>query len=302
MNRQDNMFMQAPRQKAALALFVSGKKCEALPAFPNRWYGFLLLITFLVFFNACEIYEATPYEDQIVLEAYLITGQRFDHLTLRRSVSLQELRAQERVQPSNPGDPDALSGATVALYDHQRAYPLIEDGTTRGKYKLRTQDSLTIGYSTTYHVRVDALGKEATAETTTPAEVKAALLEPTERIVYPDTPIKLKLLKPALASGFLIIAKGDLDQPPAPFFSGRSDIVTTDTVATLPWSMFWRFGKVRLYIYAIDKNYFDYLRTQKKGNPTQSLYQPASPVKGGLGIFASASIDSLDIFIESCSE
>lgn len=254
-------------------------------------------------FVSCEIYEASPLGSEIVLEAYLIAGQRFERLTLRRSLTLQELQATKEIPPGDlHNDPDALSGAKVALFNDRRAYDLVEDSTTRGRYKLRAQDSLAISHTTTYRIRVEALGKAAIAETTTPAQVKVTLLEPRERIIYRDAPIKLKLSKPALASGFLIIAKSDYNKPPAPFFSGRSDIVTTDTVVTLPWSMFWRLGEVRLYIYAVDKNYFDYLRTQKEGNPTQLLYQPVFPVKGGLGMFASASIDSLDILIETGSK
>jgi hypothetical protein len=262
---------------------------------------FLLPLAFC--FIACELYEIGPDEDEIVLEAYLIAGRRFDSITLRRSLSIRELRElglKDLQAQSSGADPGSLSGATVKLFDSARVYELVEDSAReRGSYKLRAQDSLLIGYNTPYRILVQAFGKQATARTTTPAQVKAKLAEPRERIVFPYDTIKLALTKPLLSHGYLIIAKSEIDQPPNPLFTGKSYLITTDSLVTLSWTIFSRLGKVKLYIYAFDKNYFDYFRTQRSADPSQPLVQPISPVNGGIGLFASASVDSLNIAIET---
>lgn len=103
------------------------------PAIVNRQSRGLLLRCILAFlllplafcFIACELYEVGPDEDEIVLEAYLISGRRFDSITLRRSLSIQELRGLglKDLQAGTSGaDPSFLSGATVKLFDLERTY------------------------------------------------------------------------------------------------------------------------------------------------------------------------------------
>lgn len=79
-----------------------------------------------------------------------------------------------------------------------------------------------------------------------------------------------------------------------------------DGTIRLPWLAIYFAGRYRSIIYAVDRNWFDLVRTSPElgeggpgfgGNLGDGVDQPVFHVEGGIGLFGSAAVDSIGFFV-----
>ena len=199
--------------------------------------------------------------------------------------------------------------------------------------------------NTTYHLRVRSQGREATAQTITPGrfDIREAVLLDDEtlevirplnryedgnveenRVVYQDGLLEMRF-DPLPVSGYHIAIES-LD--PTSDFVIYSDLVDederadferygsspafegTDGIVRFPWFAVAFAGPHVIRIYAVDKNWFDLIRSvpeffqdddgnafQPGGLAGDNFERPLFHVDGGIGIFGSASVDSVGFVV-----
>ena len=192
--------------------------------------------------------------------------------------------------------------------------------------------------NTTYHLRVRSQGREATAQTITPDRLdirEVALLDDEtlevirplkryedgnveeNRVVYQDGLLEMRF-DPLPVSGYQIAIES-LDLSPdflvnSDFFDeydfdryGSSPALeASDGNLRMPWFIVAYAGSHVIRVYAVDKNWFDLIRSVPEfyqdddGNAFQpgslagdNFERPLFHVDGGIGIFGSASVDSV---------
>jgi len=82
-------------------------------------------------------------------------------------------------------------------------------------------------------------------------------------------------------------------------------ILNTETEIRLPWFAIYFKGRYKIKIFAIDRNWYDLARTVPElsggggfgGNAGDDFERPIFHVNGGLGVFGSASMDSVGFYV-----
>ncbi len=81
-------------------------------------------------------------------------------------------------------------------------------------------------------------------------------------------------------------------------------IESTEGSARLPWFAIYYTGRHLMRIYAVDRNWYDYVRSGPQARQSwygglagENFRQPLFNVEGGIGLFGSASVDSLGFVI-----
>ena len=199
--------------------------------------------------------------------------------------------------------------------------------------------------NTTYHLRVRSQGREATAQTITPGRLdirEVALLDDeTLEVIrvlkkYEDStvfsapenqvPYQLGLLEmrfdPLLADGYQIamesldfssdfLVDSDLfDEYDFDRYGSSPALEASDGNLRMPWFIIAFAGRHVLRVYAVDKNWFDLIRSvpefyqdddgnafQPGGLAGDNFERPLFHVDGGIGIFGSASVDSVGFVV-----
>ena len=72
----------------------------------------------------------------------------------------------------------------------------------------------------------------------------------------------------------------------------------------MPWFAVAYGGRHLFKVYALDQNWYDYTRTNRAENPGfagglagDSFERPLFRIEGGIGLFGSASVDSVGFFV-----
>lgn len=82
-------------------------------------------------------------------------------------------------------------------------------------------------------------------------------------------------------------------------------ILPSETFIRLPWFAIYFGGRYKIKIFAVDRNWFDLARTVPElsggggfgGNAGDDFERPIFHIDGGIGIFGSASVDSVGFFV-----
>mgnify|MGYP003328042135 CR=1 FL=1 len=73
----------------------------------------------------------------------------------------------------------------------------------------------------------------------------------------------------------------------------------------LPWDGVFYAGRYKIKLFAVDRNWFDLVRTdnvdgdRETGEAGQGFQRPLFHVENGIGLFASAAVDSFGFFVRS---
>ena len=76
-----------------------------------------------------------------------------------------------------------------------------------------------------------------------------------------------------------------------------------DSYLYLPWDGIYYAGRYKVRLYSVDRNWYDLVRTdnidadRSAGEAGQSFQRPLFHVENGIGLFASASVDSFGFFV-----
>ncbi len=238
---------------------------------------------------------------------------------------------------------EGVGDAEVVISQGEQTF-LYSPGFAAGSYMSPSNAPLVLP-NTTYHLRVRSQGREATAQTITPGrfDIQEAVLLDDEtlevirplnryedgnveenRIVYQDGLLEMRF-DPLPVSGYHIAIES-LD--PTSDFVIYSDLVDederadferygsspafegTDGIVRFPWFAVAFAGPHVIRIYAVDKNWFDLIRSvpeffqdddgnafQPGGLAGDNFERPLFHVNGGIGIFGSASVDSVGFVV-----
>ena len=90
-------------------------------------------------------------------------------------------------------------------------------------------------------------------------------------------------------------------------FTSSPPLEALDGEVRLPWFAIFFEGRYKVKVYAIDRNWFDLVRSSPDlsgggpgfgGNAGDNFEAPIFHVEGGIGLFGSAAVDSIGFYIE----
>ena len=303
---------------------------------------FVLMMGCLIALAGCKAAERSPSSfygpnasDMLVIDALLIVDKPLPVLLISQTVTL-DAAYDQRLKGVADAEAVITQGEQTFLY---RADPELE-----GHY-LSPANSPLVLPNTTYHLRVRSQGREATAQTLTPDRLDIGeivlLDDETLEVIrvlkkYEDitvfsapenqVPYQLGLLEmrfdPLLADGYQIamesldhssdfLVDSDLfDEYDFDRYGSSPALEASDGNLRMPWFIIAFAGRHVLRVYAVDKNWFDLIRSvpeffqDEDGNAFQpgglagdNFERPLFHIDGGIGIFGSASADSVGFVV-----
>ena len=258
---------------------------------------------------------------------------------------LPEILVSETIAPGQPvtDQNSGVAGAQVAISVDGQSYAYVNDVETRALYHPPA-DAPEVQPATTYRLTVNAGGRIATATTLTPDRFRirdAVLLdeqslevtrefvtyaksdnvfaEPENQVVYQEGLLEARfdlIQASGYQVGVLSLDEGSPFVLTADFLedsdyddferNGSSPaFLAPNGSLRLPWFAIAFAGRHTLRIFAVDQNWFDFVRTSPVfggdggfgGNAGDNFKFPVFNVDGGIGVFGSASVDSLGFVV-----
>ena len=304
---------------------------------------FILLVGCLVALVGCKA-ERDPSSlfgpdasGVLVVDALLIVGQPLPQVLISETVK------------ANAGYSERWEGvgdAEVVISQGEQTFVYSPD--FAAGYYLPPPNAPLVLPNTTYNLRVRSQGREATAQTITPGRLdirEAVLLDettlevvrvlkryedstvfsvPENRVAYqtgflearfdplPVSGYHLAIESLDLGSDFVIDSDlvGEGDRLDYERYGSSPALAAPDGNLRLPWFAVAFAGPYVMRIYAVDKNWFDLIRSvpeffqddddrafQPGGLAGDNFERPLFHVDGGIGIFGSASVDSVGFVV-----
>lgn len=286
----------------------------------------LLLLPAALLWGGCELLEAEPFESEIVVESYQIEGQPLGDVRLSRSVDIDTRFVFEE---------QAVRGADVRVARLDADDAVVEEVTylehSPGVYRPAPETPPTVEPLTTYRLRVSVpeTGETLSARTLVPGAFELRSVS-ADTITFRDAQAQLTLTQSAYPGrqAVYLFSTEALDVEEAnltPFyrniFENNGDLddlriansgllneanfdVADDGLISidLPWLGIAFYGLNRIFVSAVDDNYFDFIRSQdaQQGGPGFSpgeIPNVIDRVEGGTGLFASLSQIEADLEI-----
>lgn len=291
------------------------RRYEGQTANPAAVFFGLCLCVLLVAY--CTRTPTEPiFEQDIIVNAYLIVGHGIDSVFIGKSLPIQEAYSEAEA---------AISTVEISITVDGHAYDLTEYDDRSGAYFL-PEDSLIVTPGKTYHLEVIADGRRVRASTTAPGQVRIQSLNTdTSYYPYPEpekaTRFEITWNPVDLAAAYevSIISKTpvelvdfgmdqlvehrleafDYDTLKAFWPTTDFPVGKNETSIEIPWFVFGYYGAYTLKLYAIDDNLWDLAASGVVYAPQSSEYeQPVYNVEGGIGIFSAVSVDSVHIHVK----
>ena len=275
-----------------------------------------------------------PSEDNvIVVDAILIVDAPLPHIDLRRTVS---------PGLAYDAASTALDGAEVSIQNGDVVFAYRSHPTAAGRY-LPPEDAPIVEPATTYELQVSSTGNPVIrAVTHTPSRFRVVefvlldddlemelrrlkLFEEVGEEVYDTDDNQLEYTVGALqvrlqfeseASSYqfsvenleraspLLIGSDLIDDEDDLERTEISPLLRLDEgTLYLPWLGIFFSGRHKVKLFAVDRNWFDLVRTdnvesdRNAGEAGQSFQRPLFHVDNGIGLFASAAVDSIGFFV-----
>jgi len=291
----------------------------------RRCLVWLLLPTALLW-GGCELLEPEPFASEIVVESYQIEGQPLAEVRLSRSVDIDTGFVFEE---------QAVRGADVRVA-RLDADDAVAEGVTYvedrpGVYRPASETPPTVQPLTSYRLRVSVpeTGETLSARTLVPGAFELRSVS-ADTVTFRDTRAQLTLTQsayPGRQAVYLFSTEAlDVDEANlTPFYrnifendgtlddlrianSGLLNEANFDvaddglTTIELPWLGIAFYGLNRIFVSAVDDNYFDFIRSQdaQQGGPGFSpgeIPNVIDHVEGGTGLFASLAQIEADLEI-----
>jgi len=259
----------------------------------------ITLITTLLLVGCDSATE--PASPKLVIEGYLLAGGNIDSVKVSETVGID--RAYEGA---------AISGARVEISVDGQVLSLVEYPSRKGVYHYAGSHVVTSGK--TYALRVEHGGRVATAQTTIPEMIEylpttSASLTSVDTVQYLSsevfldwTPIARRYFVCSFVSTDSMRRKIEraLEDPHADE-EDEPDIAVilafkNETSATVPWIVYNYYGEYSLKIYAADDAFYNFARSKEQDRI--SLIDPLYNVNGGIGVFGSASVAELKVYVK----
>ncbi len=270
--------------------------------------------------SACEDQPPTDYLPTPFLEGYLIVDEPIENIVVAISQPITEV--------FNYGDM-MIPDATVILSTEEDDYPLqfvVEDGVGSYRYPDTT---VKIQPKTRYSLRVSLTdGTVMRAETVTPERI-SWIIPPRDFLQYPQdttkliSPDSLRISwTPGNSVEYIIrvtaldtLGYGTYLTPATEEINGRTNnipfeepddptfytltrwgFVQTSQVPTV-WSAFRWYGRNEVSVLAADTPMLEWFKATQWGGRSVQYREEFSNVDGGIGILASASVVSKEVFV-----
>ena len=267
---------------------------------------------------------------ELVLDGLLIVGRPLPPVFVTQTVA-----SVDRDRPKNAVVPDAV----VEIRQTDRVFRYVRDPDASLFQYSPPPDPPVVTPDTAYEIVVTANGRTARATTITPGPFRvregvvldakteavrrrlktfaeaedAVFLAPENRVVYRTGFLEARF-NPNDVPGYQVgIVSLDTDADPldrGPFDddlekTGSSPAIeSTEGSVRLPWFAIYFTGRHLMRIYAVDRNWYDYVRSGPEaqegwfgGLAGDNFRRPLFHVEGGIGLFGSASVDSLGFVV-----
>jgi hypothetical protein len=272
----------------------------------------------------------------LVLDALLIVGTPLPSVTLSRALSptvpyTQEAAAESGAtvrilivatpdtidyleDPNRPGSYRATGRPAIVAPNSTYEVTAV---TTKGEV-LRSRTTTPERFAISEWVLLDDLGQNVVRTFSTYASSGDSVYSE-NRVVYSEGLLEARFTRPAVPAFQVGIFSLDLDSDFViePEFFDEDDFANLDRQGAspalegrdgtlrLPWFAIFFQGRYKLRILALDHNAFDYVRSIPQddgavafgGNLGGRFERPLFHVEGGIGLFGSASIDSVALFV-----
>ena len=267
---------------------------------------------------------------ELVLDGLLIVGRPLPPVFVTQTVAV--------------GDSDSprhavVSDAIVELRQGDRVFRYARDPDAGPFQYSPPADPPVVAPATTYVIEVASKGRTARATTVTPWPVRVreavildqrteavlrrlktfadlsdgVFLAPENRVVFKAGFLEARfdpIDVPGYQVGIVSLDRGadevarELSED-SPERTGSSPAIeSTEGSVRLPWFAIYFTGRHLMRIYAVDRNWFDYVRSGPEaqegwfgGLAGENFRRPFFHVEGGIGLFGSASVDSLGFVV-----
>lgn len=285
--------------------------------------------------QAGDLFGSPLDEGRLVLDALLVVDQSLPDILLSQTIA-----PGQPVTDTSSG----VSGASVEISTEEAVYRYANDSEQRSLY-IAPPDAPIVAPETTYSIQIESEGRILRATTTTPQRLvirEGVLLDeknlrvvrnfktyldwedqvfeaPENFVVYQEGLLEARF-DPIQAVGYQV---GIFSLDPESPFVISADFLEDDDYANfkrqesspafeamngtlrLPWFAVYFAGRHKIKIFAVDQNWFDFIRTSPEfggdggfgGNAGDNFKFPQFNVEGGIGVFGSASVDSLGFVV-----
>ena len=276
-----------------------------------------------------------PSEDNVVvIDAILIVDAPLPPVDLRRTAAPGMPYAREEA---------ALRNAEVTLSGGGDKFAYLPDPSAPGRY-LPPAGTTSIAPDTEYTLRVvPENGLEVRATTLTPSRIHIAELAlvdenvdgdlrqlhlfgssevysaPANQLEYAVGVLEIRLQQPGRAASYQFGIENLERASPllidSDFFEDEGESRDRQETSALlrldgralfmPWEGVFYAGRHRVKLFAVDRNWFDLVRTdnidanRETGEAGQGFQRPLFHIENGIGLFASAAVDSFGFFVRS---
>tara|TARA_B100001123_G_scaffold253626_1_gene283032 strand:+ start:313 stop:1320 length:1008 start_codon:yes stop_codon:yes gene_type:complete len=306
---------------------------------PARWVGvlFALMVTW-----GCstergpgELFGSQTEEGRLVLDALLIVDKPLPDILLSETII-----PGQPVTDENSG----VAGARIEVTENGTTYLYVGDPAQRSLYHPPDNPPV-VQPETLYDIRVEAGGRLLTGSTITPPRLdiregvlldeetlevarqfrtykegeEAVFSSPENQVIYQEGLLEARF-DPIQAAGYQV---GIFSLDPGSPFVISADFLDDDDFADfdrqesspafeakdgnlrLPWFAVYFAGRHKIKVFAVDNNWFDFVRTSPEfggdggfgGNAGDNFKFPRFNLEGGIGVFGSASVDSLGFVV-----
>ena len=258
---------------------------------------------------------------------------------------LPDILVSETIAPGQPvtDENSGVGGAEVVVSVNGQSYTYLNDAEIQAVYHP-PHGAPVVEPGTAYRLTVNAGGRMATAMTLTPDRFKIregvileeenltvtrefvtyansadVFAEPQNQVFYQEGLLEARF-DPIQASGYqvgvlsldegspFVLTADFLEEDDYNDFNRNSSspaFLAPNGSLRLPWFAIAFAGRHTLRIYAVDQNWFDFIRTSPEfggdggfgGNAGDNFKFPVFNVEGGIGVFGSASVDSLGFVV-----
>lgn len=279
-----------------------------------------LLFSFVIALFACWLIscqDAPPvaYIQQIAVQGYLFANHPIDSIIVDRSLPVDLYYNR---------DSAGISDAQVTITVDGITYPLSARTTPSGCYYL-PDTTMLVRSGKTYYLQIQYNGQTVTAQTTVPDSIKITKRLPdtlqypqdTINIInYPDSIVTWTGITNKISYAAAITCADTLDYDTLQHVPNRrvyrpgsggaggqhyNDVTRwfgflPVSSVPVPWTVFKWYGKQKIAVYNVDRNFNDWLKmiTLNGGTFTQDL----NHINGGIGVFGSAGVDSMSTFLK----